>query len=82
MNDNAQPQPQWLQRDPHLAECPDFSDGSHDKLIAMLVQHDRTREQVIENFSAAWHTQNNRRKELWDTQTQADRKLENACNAQ
>src|SRR5713226_3822005 len=82
MDKNAQPQPQRIRLNPYLAECPDFSDGFHDELITTLIQPDRTREQVIENFRTAWHAQNNRRKELWDTQACADREVENARNGQ
>src|SRR5712692_7653376 len=82
MDENAQPQPHRIQLNPHLAECPDFGNGFHDNLIALLIQPNKTREQVIEDFSNAWHVQNDSTKECWDAQVQADRDIENARNAQ
>jgi len=82
MDENAQPQPHRIQLNPHLAECPDFGNGFHDNLIALLIQPNKTREQVIEDFSNAWHVQNDSTKERWDAQVQADRDIENARNAQ
>lgn len=82
MDENQQPQPQRIQQNPHLAECPDFSDDTFSVLIQSMVGPDRTREQAIESLKAAWHSQNDQRKALWDAQVLADRQLRNEPNAQ
>jgi hypothetical protein len=74
MDNNAQPpQPRILQN-PHLAECPDFGDGTFDEMIETMLGPGRTRDQAIEGLRAAWLAQNNRRKELWDAQVLADQR--------
>jgi len=64
----AQPQPPRIQQNPHLAECPDFADETFGDLILTMIGPDRSREQAIESLQTAWHTQNDRRKALWDAQ--------------
>jgi hypothetical protein len=68
----ARPQQPRIQQNPHLAECPDFSDESFDDLVLTMVGLDRTWDQAIGNLRTAWHNQNNRKKALWDAQVQAD----------
>jgi hypothetical protein len=70
-----------LQQNPHLAECPDFEDESFDNLVLAMVDPDRTRDQAIDNLRTAWHTQNDRRKALWDAQVRADQELQDNADA-
>ena len=67
----VQPQQPRILQNPHLAECPDFGDDSFCDIVLSMVGPDRTREQAIESLRVAWHTQNNRRKAIWDAQIQA-----------
>jgi hypothetical protein len=76
------PQQPRIQQNPHLAECPDFGDDSFELLVESLVTQDRTREQAVESLRTAWHTQNNRKKALWDAQVRADRERPNDPNDQ
>jgi hypothetical protein len=78
----AQPQQPRLQQNPHLAECPDFDDESFNDLVLAMVGPNRTRDQAIDNLRTAWHTQNGRRKALWDAQVRADQEHQNDANAQ
>ncbi len=82
MDGDLQPAQPRIQQNPHLAECPDFDDGTFDDLIESMIGPDRTREQAVKGLKAAWHTQNNRRKALWDAQILADQRAGNEPNAQ
>jgi hypothetical protein len=77
MDGDPQPQPPRIQQNPHLAECPDFNDDAFDILIQSMTRPDRTREQAVEDLKAAWHTQNDRRKALWDAQLLAAQNHQN-----
>ena len=61
---------------------PGLDDGTFDNLIESMIGPDRTREQSVKGLKAAWHTQNNRRKALWDAQILADQRAGNEPNAQ
>src|SRR5580698_4049899 len=72
MDENQQPQQPCVLQNPHLAECPDFSNDSFNPIIQPLIGPNRTREQAIESLREAWRTQNNHKKALWDAQVLAD----------
>jgi hypothetical protein len=81
MDQEEQPQQPRILQNPHLAECPDFNDETFAQLVEAMEGPNRTREQAIENLRTAWHTQNNRRKALWDAQVLADQEQPNDPNA-
>ncbi len=78
----AQPRQPRILQNPYLAECPDFDDESFNNLVLTMVGPDRTRDQAIDSLRAAWRTQNDRKKLLWDAQVRADQERQNDPNAQ
>jgi len=82
MDKDLPPQRPRIQQNPHLAECPDFSDESFEDPVQSMVGPDRTKKQAIDSLKSAWRVQNNRKKALWDAQVLADQERQNKQNAQ